>query len=101
MPFQKNLAPIPTPPNAGCRNRRNEREIEPVAKSTVYFEADEDGMIVASCPSLPGCISQGSTREEARSNIREAVELYLESLRENGDPVPPGVDQEFVEVKIA
>lgn len=67
----------------------------------VYFERDEDGVYVATCPSLPGCVSQGNTREEARQNIREAIELYLESLRDHGDQVPPGVDQEMLEVKIA
>lgn len=48
----------------------------------------EDGFWVAECPSLPGCISQGSSREEAVSNIREAIELYVETLAEDGLPVP-------------
>ena len=55
---------------------------------------------VATCPSLPGCISQGRTRSEAHENIREAISLYLESLREHGDPVPPGIEEEVVEVAI-
>lgn len=67
----------------------------------VYYERDEDGVFVATCPSLPGCVSQGHTREEARRNIQEAIELYLESLREHGDPVPPGVEQELLEIKTA
>ena len=70
-------------------------------KCKVYFERDEDGVFVATCPSLPGCVSQGRTREEARRNIREAIKLYLESLREHGDPVPPGVEQELLEVTTA
>ena len=53
----------------------------------VYLEQDEDGVFVASCPSLPGCISQGSTRAEASANIREAIEGYLMSLRKHGDLV--------------
>jgi len=51
------------------------------------IEQDEDGAFVAEVPSLPGCISQGGTRDEALSNVREAVGLYLESLEAHGDPV--------------
>ena len=47
----------------------------------VYFERDEGGVFVATCSTLPGCASQGRTRAEARRNIQEAIELYLESLR--------------------
>lgn len=48
----------------------------------------EDGMWVAECPSLPGCISQGVSREDAVENIREAIELYVEGLVEDDRPVP-------------
>ena len=48
----------------------------------------EDGLFVAECPSLPGCISQGQTKTEALDNIREAIDLYTEVLVENGKPVP-------------
>ncbi|WP_420641013.1 type II toxin-antitoxin system HicB family antitoxin [Candidatus Leptofilum sp.] len=48
----------------------------------------EDGFWVAECPSLPGCISQGATREEAVNNIREAIQLYIEMLEEDGLDVP-------------
>ena len=64
----------------------------------VYLEQDEDGVFVATCPSLPGCISQGRTRSEAQANIREAIELYLMSLRKHGEPVPPGIEEEVIEV---
>lgn len=67
-------------------------------KYRVYLERDEDGIVVATCPALPGCISQGRTRTEAQQNIREAIELYLESLRDHGDPIPPGIEEEIVEV---
>ncbi len=40
-------------------------------------------------PDLPGCVAVGETREEAMELIREAIEFHVESLRENGDPVPP------------
>lgn len=48
----------------------------------------EDGFWVADCPSLPGCVSQGSTREEAVDKIREAIELYVEALAEDDLPIP-------------
>ena len=55
---------------------------------TVILESGEDGYIVAQCPALPGCWSQGKTREEAVVNIQEAIELYIESLTANGERVP-------------
>jgi len=67
-------------------------------KYRVYVEQDEDGMFVATCPTLPGCVSQGRTRSEATDNIREAIEGYLISLRNHGDPVPPGITEEVIEV---
>jgi predicted RNase H-like HicB family nuclease len=48
----------------------------------------EDGYWVAECPSLPGCVSQGKTREEALVNIKEAIEGYLIVLEEDHLPVP-------------
>ena len=47
-----------------------------------------DGFWVVECPSLPGCISQGKTKQEALDNISEAIALYIESLRADGLPVP-------------
>jgi len=44
----------------------------------VTLEQGEDGYIVVECPSLPGCVSQGKTEEEALANIKEAIELWLE-----------------------
>lgn len=55
----------------------------------VIIEPDETGGYVVSCPSLPGCHSQGETIDEALANIREAIELYLEVLEEDGQPIPP------------
>jgi predicted RNase H-like HicB family nuclease len=48
----------------------------------------EDGFWVAECPSLPGCISQGETREQAINNVREAIAGYVAALEEDGLPVP-------------
>ncbi len=58
----------------------------------------EDGMYVAEVPSLPGCISQGKTRAEALTNIKEAMELYLESLKAHGDAIPPPIAEEIIEI---
>lgn len=55
---------------------------------TVLLYPDEDGFIVAEVPSLPGCISQGKTPEEALANIQEAIELHLEVLQERGESIP-------------
>lgn len=67
-------------------------------KYRVWIEQDEEGVFVAEVPSLTGCISQGKTRADALRNIREAVTLYLESLEEHGDPLPPAIIEEIIEV---
>lgn len=67
-------------------------------KFRVVLHQDEDGIFVAEVPTLPGCISQGATRSEAVRNIGEAIAGYLESLKQHGDPVPPPIDEEVVEV---
>ena len=54
----------------------------------VLLHPGEDGYWVAECPSLPGCVSQGKTREEAIRNVKEAIEGYIVVLREDGLPVP-------------
>ncbi len=66
----------------------------------VLIEQDEDGVYVAEVPALPGCISQGRTRSEAVSNIKEAIRAYLESLQAHGEPVPPSISDEIVEVSV-
>ncbi len=67
-------------------------------KYRIIIEEDEDGMFVAECPSLPGCISQGKTRKEALDNIKDAIEGYLESLKKHNEPIPPSVYEETVEI---
>lgn len=64
----------------------------------IIIEQDEDGMFVAKCPSLPGCFSQGKTREEALTNIKDAAEGYLESLKKHNEPIPPSIEEETVEI---
>lgn len=67
-------------------------------KYRVVIEQDEDGVFVAQCPALPGCVSRGSTRSEALANIRDAIQGYLESLKEHNEPVPPPISEEIVEI---
>jgi len=67
-------------------------------KYRVFIEQDEDDVYVATAPSLPGCVSQGKTRSEALENIKEAITGYLESLKAHGEPVPPPISEEIVDV---
>ncbi len=55
----------------------------------VIIYPGDDGYWVAECPSLPGCVSQGDTREQAIANIREAINGYIAALQEDHLPVPP------------
>ena len=64
----------------------------------ILIEQDEDGIFVAECPSLPGCISQGKTRDEALENIKDAIKGYLKSLKKHNEPIPPQIYEEVVEV---
>jgi len=54
----------------------------------VIIYSGEDGYWIAECPSLPGCISQGKTKEEAINNIKEAIQGYIKALKEDGIAVP-------------
>ncbi|HEY3914920.1 MAG TPA: type II toxin-antitoxin system HicB family antitoxin [Verrucomicrobiae bacterium] len=67
-------------------------------KFRIIIEPDEDGMFVAECPSLPGCISQGATRAEAVNNIKDAIAGYLASLKKHDEPVPLPISEEVVEI---
>lgn len=67
---------------------------------TVVLVQETDGGYVARVPALPGCVSQGDTREEALSNIQEAAELYIEDCLSAGDPVPAETETVLVEVKM-
>ncbi len=68
-------------------------------KYRVLITQDEDGVYVAEVPALPGCVSQGASRREAIHNVQEAIAAYLESLEARGEPIPPSIDEEVVEVK--
>ena len=52
------------------------------------FDPQEEGGYTVTVPALPGCISEGDTYEEALANIKEAIDLYLESLQADGLPIP-------------
>lgn len=67
-------------------------------KYTVVLERESDGGFVALVPVLPGCVSQGDSRDEALANIREAIELYVEDCVLSGDPVPMEDSREYVEL---
>jgi antitoxin HicB len=69
-------------------------------KFHIHFEQDEDGQFVTTCPSIPGCVSQGTTREEARANIADAISGYLASLKKHDEPIPPAITEELIEVEV-
>jgi predicted RNase H-like HicB family nuclease len=62
----------------------------------VVIYPGEDGYWVAECPSLPGCVSQGKTREEAITNARDAIREYVLALEEDHLPVPPDLFETMV-----
>jgi predicted RNase H-like HicB family nuclease len=64
----------------------------------VIYERDEDGNVGAYVPDLPGCIAAASTLDEARTLIREALEMHLAGMREDGDPLPdPSTEAEYID----
>ncbi len=65
-------------------NKRGAKDIS----FSVFYQEDPDGGYVALVPALPGCHTQGETLEEAETNVKEAIELYLESLAAHGEPIP-------------
>ena len=68
-------------------------------KFLVTLEPGEDGWIVADCPALPGCVSQGRTTAEALANMREAIELSIETRRAEGLPVNIKIAEVEVEIQ--
>jgi predicted RNase H-like HicB family nuclease len=67
---------------------------------TVILQREADGGYVATVPTLPGCVSQGDTREEVLKNVEEAnIGLYLEDVEATGEPIPVETERTFVEVK--
>lgn len=64
-------------------------------KYTVLIEANEEGGYTITVPSLPGCVTQGDTLEEAIENVREAIAGYIETLKDLGKPIPVEVSVEI------
>ena len=69
-------------------------------KFLVVIERDEDGMYIVECPSVPGCVSQGKTEEEAIENIKEAIKACLEVRAEQGMPLTINVKEIEIETAI-
>ena len=65
-------------------------------KFTVIIERQDEGGYSVTVPALPGCVSEGETKEEAIKNIKEAIELYLEVLKEDGKPIPEDIGEEVL-----
>ena len=65
-------------------------------KFTITLDRDEDGVWVAECPAIPGCISQGNTREDAVENIKDAIKNCLIVRAERGMPLT--IETQMVEV---
>lgn len=67
-------------------------------KFNITLDRDEDGVWVSECPSIPGCVSQGSTKEEAVENVADAIALCLEVRAERGLPLT--VETRQIEVAV-
>ena len=65
-------------------------------KYRVILEQDEDGIFIAEVPALPGCISQGEDRNKAVKNIKEAIVVYIKSLRTHHEPIPAPILEEII-----
>jgi predicted RNase H-like HicB family nuclease len=70
-------------------------------KYTVIMEKGRESGYVAYAPALKGCVSQGKTKAEARKNLKEAMEAYIEALLEDGLPLPTEVGRETIELEVA
>ncbi len=67
---------------------------------TVLLEPAEEGGFVVTCPALPGMVTQGETREEARAMAADAIRGYLESLLKDGEPIPADTGPEPIREKV-
>ncbi len=69
-------------------------------KLRIFVTRDEDGVFVSEVPELPGCVSQGSTREDAIANIKDAISGYVASLKKHNEPIPFATDEEPIEIHV-
>jgi predicted RNase H-like HicB family nuclease len=70
-------------------------------KYTIIIEKGRESGYIAYAPALKGCVSQGKTKAETMSNIKQAMEVYVEALVEDGLPVPNEVGRDTVELEVA
>ena len=68
---------------------------------TVIVEKGRESGYIAYAPALRGCVSQGKTREQVLENVKEAMEVYVEALLEDGLPVPTEIGKDMVELEVA
>ena len=68
---------------------------------TVIIEKGRESGFIAYAPALRGCVSQGDTRKDVLKNIKEAMEVYVEALLEDGLPVPTEIGKDMVELEVA
>ena len=94
---RQEMDPIHREQTAGFSNDTRGRNVAAM-KFVTTLERDEDGIWIAECPSIPGCVSQGKNREEALENIREAIAACLEVRAERGLPLT--VETQQVEVTV-
>lgn len=73
--------------HGSCRRASLTSKIANMTRQVLLYPG-EDGYVVAEVPSLPGCVSQGKSRDEALANVREAISLHEDVLRESGEPIP-------------
>jgi antitoxin HicB len=69
-----------------------------MARFHVYLQPAEEGGYIAIVPALPGCVTQGETKEEALAMAEDAIKGYLISLQKHGEPLPAGLDYATVEI---
>ena len=69
-----------------------------VLKFIITIDRDEDGMFIAECPSIPGCVSQGKNEKEAIENVKEAIKQCLEVRAERGLPLTISIQE--IEVSV-
>lgn len=82
--------------NAFMRNTDMVRHM----KLRIFITQDEDGVFVSEVPELPGCVSQGNTREDAIANIKDAISGYVASLKKHNEPIPFATDEEPIEIHV-
>jgi antitoxin HicB len=80
-------------------NSSKDRSQESTLNYRVVIESDKDGIFVAVCPALPGCVSKGKTRAEALANIKTSMTSYLANLKKHDEPEPSPTSKKSVEIR--